>query len=186
MVGRGKPYLVGTQEFAALYGVKEQMPRQWVHRGSLAPETAVVVSGQMYWPLGFAVEFGKTGRGKTLDEEVLVRLEREQGPGWMPAAREELPPILGQQEIVELFHLPSQPTLVAAIESGRFAAPDWRLGGSGGLWLLDTVLGAVAELQEKARTPPWEPDPEVVTALREGRYAGPGAVVLPRGRAANK
>ncbi|MEV4557213.1 hypothetical protein AB0K51_09460 [Kitasatospora sp. NPDC049285] len=188
MVGRGKPYLVGTQEFAALYGVEKQMPRQWISRGALDRETAVVISGQMYWPLGVAVEFGKQGRGKALDEEVLARLRESQGPGWTPAAKAELPPIVGQQELVEVFRLPSQPTLVTAIDSGRFPPADWQLGGSGGLWLLDTVLGeeALARLRETARSLPWVPDEEVVRALREGRYDGPGAVVLPRGRMASK
>lgn len=182
---RGKPYVVGMQEFAALYDVQSQMIRQWMHRGVLDAETGIVVSGQLYWPLGFAAGYGKTTpRRKTLNETVLQELMEQQKPGWTPQTKAELPVIVGQQEIVALFDLPSQPTLVMAVESGRFVAADWQLGGSGGLWLLDTVLEAAPDLQASARTLPWVPNPYVVAALRDGRYEGPGSVVLSRGPAA--
>ncbi|GAA0694957.1 hypothetical protein GCM10010193_57070 [Kitasatospora atroaurantiaca] len=184
---RGKPYIVGMQEFAAIYDVQSQMIRQWLHRGALDAETAIVVSGQLYWPLGFAAGYGETTpRRKTLNEAALQELVEQQEPGWMPQTKAELPAIVGQQEIVAMFDLPSQPTLVMAVETGRFVAADWRLGGSGGLWLLDTVLETVPDLQASARTLSWVPNPDVVAALRAGRYEGPGSVVLSRGRAAKK
>lgn len=84
MVGR-KPYLVGHQEFAALYRVEAQMVSQWMSRGRavLDPETAIVVSGVRYWPLGFAARFGQTTpRPKPLDVRFKQRLIDEQGAGF--------------------------------------------------------------------------------------------------------
>ncbi|MDN0193928.1 hypothetical protein [Streptomyces sp. S.PNR 29] len=183
-----KPYLVGHQEFAALYGVEAQMVSQWLHpsRGVLDPASAIVVSGVRYWPLGFACRFGRTTpRPKLLDVRYKERLIAEQGEGWEADSREQLPPIVGQQEIIELFHLPSQGTLATRIAAGNFPQEDWLLSGSM-LWLLDTVLGAVPELRATARSLAWEVDDLVAAALREGTYDGPGSKVLTRGRYARK
>ncbi|OIJ97789.1 hypothetical protein BIV25_13355 [Streptomyces sp. MUSC 14] len=183
-----KPYLVGHQEFAALYGVEPQMVSQWLapSRGVLDPATAIVVSGVRYWPLGFACRFGTmTARPKVLDLFCKKRLMQEQGEGWEADSRDQLPPIVGQQEIIELFHLPSQGTLASTIASGRFPEEDWLLSGSG-LWLLDTVTEAAPELRESARSLPWEVDDKVAAALRGGTYDGPGSMVLTRGRYARK
>ncbi|GAA1919895.1 hypothetical protein [Streptantibioticus ferralitis] len=184
----GKPYLVGHQEFAALYGVEAQMVSQWLapSRAVLDPATAIVVSGVRYWPLGFACRFGQmTARPKTLHLEVKERLMAEQGEGWMAFSREELPPIVGQQEIIELFRLPKQGNLATAIATGRFPECDWLLSGSR-LWLLDSVIEAAPGLLNSARSLPWEVDEQVAAALREGRYDGPGSVVFTRGRHARK
>jgi hypothetical protein len=183
-----KPYLVGQQEFAALYGVEPQMVSQWLapSRGVLDPATAIVVSGVRYWPLGFACRFGTmTARPKLLDVRYKSRLMAEQGAGWEADSRDQLPPIVGQQEIIELFHLPSQGTLATTIASGRFPGEDWLLSGSR-LWLLDTVTGAARELRESARSLPWEVDERVAATLRAGTYDGPGSAVLSRGRYARK
>ncbi|MGW0822504.1 hypothetical protein [Streptomyces sp. NPDC002845] len=181
---RGKPFLVGNQEFAALYSVKPQMIGQWMHRGVLDPANAVIVSGVHYWPLGFAKGYGTTtARPKHVDESVLEELTSSQSPGWMAQTPEELPPIVGQQETIALFGIPSQGTLAMTIASGRFPSADWELSGSR-LWLLDTMLAAAPGLRETARSLPWAVDAEVLAALREGRYEGPGSQVLPRGRAA--
>jgi hypothetical protein len=183
-----KPYLVGHREFAALYGVEPQMVSQWLapSRGVLDPATAIVVSGVRYWPLGFACRFGTTtARPKLLDERYKNRLMAEQGWGWEADSRDQLPPIVGQQEIIELFRLPSQGTLAATIASGRFPEEDWLLSGSR-LWLLDTVTEAAPKLRENARSLPWEIDEQVASALRAGTYDGPGSVVLSRGRYARK
>ncbi|ORT54292.1 hypothetical protein [Streptomyces sp. CB03238] len=188
MHGLKKPYLVGHQEFAALYGVEAQMVGQWLapSRGVLDPATAIVVSGVRYWPLGFACRFGQTtARPKTLHIRVKERLIAEQGEGWEADLGDELPPIVGQQEIIEMFHLPAQGNLATTIASGRFPEEDWLLSGSR-LWLLDTVLDAVPALRESARSLPWDVDEEVIAALRAGTYDGPGSKVLTRGRHARK
>ncbi|MBT2366184.1 hypothetical protein J7E88_12910 [Streptomyces sp. ISL-10] len=185
---RLKPYLVGHQEFAALYGVEPQMVGQWLSpsRRTLDPATAMVVSGVRYWPLGFAVRYGTTTtRFKQVDIRVKERLIAEQGEGWEADLGEELPAIVGQQEIIQIFHLPSQGNLATAITTGRFPPHDWLLSGSP-LWLLDTVLDAVPELRASARSLPWEVDEAVVAALRDGTYDGPGSKVLTRGRHARK
>ncbi|MEU7640957.1 hypothetical protein AB0C11_33650 [Streptomyces sp. NPDC039016] len=179
-----KPYLVGHQEFAALYEVEPQMVAQWLapSRGVLDPATALVVSGARYWPLGFAARFGTTTpRFRQVQARVKQRIIAAQGDGWEADLGDELPPIVGQQEIIELFHLPSQGTLATAIASGRFPEEDWLLSGSR-LWLLDTVIEAAPALRAGARTLPWEIDEEVAAALRDGTYNGPGSMVLTRGR----
>ncbi|MFE7117516.1 hypothetical protein ACFU99_19085 [Streptomyces sp. NPDC057654] len=183
-----KPYLVGHQEFAALYGVAPQMVGQWLSpsRGALDPATATVVSGVRYWPLGFAVRYGTTTpRFKQVDLRVKGQLIAEQGEGWMADLGEKLPPIVGQHEIIQIFHLPAQGNLSTAVASGRFADSDWLLSGSQ-LWLLDTVIDAVPALRESARSVPWEVDESVVASLRDGTYDGPGSKVLTRGRHAKK
>jgi len=187
-MSRRKPYLVGHQEFAALYRVDPKQVAQWLapSRGVLDPSTAVVVSGVRYWPLGFAAGWGATAaRFRQVDLDAKARIIAEQGVGWEPGLRDELPPIVGQQEIIELFHLPSQGNLATTIASGRFPECDWLLSGSM-LWMLDTVLDAVAALRESARSLPWEADEAVVAALRDGTYGGPGSRVLTRGRHARK
>ncbi|MBY8884802.1 hypothetical protein K7472_08075 [Streptomyces sp. PTM05] len=181
-----RPYLVGHQEFAALYDVRAQMVQQWLNRGVLDPGTAVVVSGVRYWPLGFACRFGETTpRPKALNAAVKQRLMEAQGEGWLAESPGELPAIVGQQEIVALFHLPAQGNVATTIATGRFPASDWVLSGSG-LWLLDTVLGAVDDLRKSARSLAWEADEQVAAALRDGTYDGPGSAVLTRGRYARK
>ncbi|TVL92023.1 hypothetical protein [Streptomyces sp. SAJ15] len=188
-MSRGKPYLVGHQEFAALYRVDPKQVAQWLSpsRGSvLDPETAIVVSGVRYWPLGFAAGWGATtARFRQVDLDVKARIIAEQGEGWEPGLGDELPPIVGQQEIIELFHLPAQGNLATTIATGRFPEHDWLLSGSM-LWMLDTVLDAVPKLRERARSLPWDVDEEVVAALRDGTYDGPGSRVLTRGRHARK
>ncbi|WP_405803429.1 hypothetical protein [Streptomyces sp. NBC_01187] len=179
-----KPYMVGHQEFAALYRVEPQMVAQWLSpsRGTLDPATATVISGVRYWPLGFACRYGTTTRRpKRIDETVQARIMAEQGEGWLADLGDELPPIVGQHELIQVFHLPSQGTLAMRIAAGNFPPPDWLLSGSS-LWLLDTVLDAVPELRTSARSLPWVPNEEVVASLRDGTYDGPGSRALTRGR----
>lgn len=184
-----RPYLVGHQEFAALYRVDPKQVAQWLSpsRGSvLDPSTAVVVSGVRYWPLGFAAGWGATtARFRQVDLDAKARIIAEQGEGWEPRLAAELPPIVGQHEIIQIFTLPAQGTLATTIASGRFPDHDWLLSGSM-LWLLDTVLGAAEMLRETARSLPWQVNETVVTALRNGTYDGPGSSVLTRGRHARK
>lgn len=156
-MGRRKPYLVGHQEFAALYRVDPKQVAQWLapSRGVLDPSTAIVVSGVRYWPLGFAAGWGATtARFRQVDLDAKARIIAEQGEGWEPGLRDALPPIVGQQEIIELFHLPAQGNLATTIASGRFPERGWLLSGSM-LWMLDTVLDAVPALRESARSLPW-------------------------------
>jgi hypothetical protein len=181
-----KPYMVGHQEFAALYRVEPQMVAQWLSpsRAALDPSTAIVISGVRYWPLGFACRYGSTTRrAKQIDKAVKAHIMAAQGQGWLADLGDELPPIVGQHEIIQIFNLPSQGTLATRIAAGGFRPPDWLLSGSQ-LWLLDTVLDAVPELRASARSLPWEPDAQVVAALRDGTYDGPGSRVLTRGRVA--
>jgi hypothetical protein len=183
---RWKPYLVGHQEFAALYGVRPQMVSQWLSRGVLDPATAIIVSGVRFWPLGFAARYGTlTPRFKQVNVRVKERLMAEQGEGRETYLGEELPPIVSQHEIIQLFRLPAQGNLAQTIATGRFPAHDWLLSGSR-LWLLDTVLEAVPALRASARSLAWEPDEAVVAALREGTYDGSGSKVLSRGPYARK
>ncbi|MFB7500419.1 hypothetical protein ACFC09_38070 [Streptomyces sp. NPDC056161] len=185
---RLKPYLVGHQEFAALYSVEAQMVSQWLapSRRVLDPATALVVSGVRYWPLGFACRFGTmTARPKALDLWYKKRLMAEQGEGWEADSLDQLPPIVGQQEIIALFRLPSQGTLAARIAAGNFPEEDWQLSGSR-LWLLETVLEDAPALRASARSLRWDIDEKVAAALREGTYNGPGSEVLTRGRHARK
>ncbi|WP_330317971.1 hypothetical protein [Streptomyces platensis] len=183
---RRKPFLVGIQEFAALYGVVPGKVGQWVSRGTLDPATAIVVSGVRYWPLGFAARYGTTTRRfKQVDMGVKERLIAEQGEGWEADLGEDLPPIVGQHEIIQIFHLPAQGNLATTIASGRFPDSDWVLSGSM-LWLLDTVMEAAPALRESSRSLTWEADETVVAALRDGTYDGPGSKVLARGPYARK
>ncbi len=187
-MSRRKPYLVGHQEFAALYRVDPKMVAQWLapSRSVLDPSTALVVSGVRYWPLGFAARFGTTtARFRQVDLDVKARIVEEQGAGWEPDLGDELPPIVGQQEIITMFHLPAQGNLATTIATGRFPGCDWLLSGSM-LWLLETVLDAVPDLRQSARSVSWDADEEVVAALRGGTYDGPGSRVLTRGRHASK
>jgi len=178
----GKPFMVGQQEFAALYDVRPSMVSQWMSRGVLDPETSLIVSGVRYWPLGFAEDFGQTTpRPKMVNTAYRQQLVDAQRPGWVARARGEVPAIVGQQEVMEIFRLPAQGNLATAIASGRFPEPDWILSGSG-LWLLETVLDAAPALGRSARTLTWDVDEVVADALRGGRYEGPGSRVLPRGR----
>ena len=187
-MSRRKPYLVGHQEFAALYRVDPMMVSQWLaaSRRVLDPSTAIVVSGVRYWPLGFAARFGTTTkRFRQVDVDAKARIIAEQGEGWEPDLGDELPPLVGQQEIIEMFHLPSQGNLATTIATGRFPESDWLLSGSM-LWMLDSVLEAVPALRESARSVPWDLDEAVVTALRDRTYDGPGSRVFTRGRHARK
>lgn len=178
---RERPFLAGQREFAAVYGVQPQMIRHWLLRGALDPDDAIVVSGVRYWPLGVVVRFGPARpQPKPVVESVLEQLKEEQAPGWMAYSADELPPIVGQQEVQSLFRLPTQANVATAIATGRFCAPDWRLSGSP-LWLLETVVEHAPVLKETARGVSWEMDNAVLSNLREKRYDGPGSVVLPRG-----
>ncbi|MFC5802195.1 hypothetical protein ACFPWT_16695 [Streptomyces formicae] len=180
-MSRRKPYLVGHQEFARLYRVDPKQVAQWLSpsRGSvLDPSTAVVVSGVRYWPLGFAVGWGATtARFRQGDHDAKAEIIAELGEGWEPSLAAELPPIVGQHKIIQIFGLPAQGTLATTIASGRFPERDWLLSGLM-LWMLETVLDAAEMLRETARTLPWEVDEAVVAALRDGTYDGPGSRVL--------
>ncbi|MFI5799081.1 hypothetical protein [Streptomyces sp. NPDC051677] len=182
----GKPFLAGRQEFAALYRVKPTQVTQWVARGVLNYEQAVIVSGSPYWLLSFARGFGQmTPRPKELDERSLQQLVAAQEPGVWARSVDELPPLLGLQEATQLFSLSSQQNLSAVVRQGRFVSADYQLSGSP-LWLLDTLIEAAPEIQAKSRTVMWAIVPQVEAALRQRRYTGPGSVIIPRGHAAAK
>ncbi|MFE4424415.1 hypothetical protein [Streptomyces sp. NPDC056817] len=184
LVVAGKPFLVGRKEFAALYGVKPTVVTQWVVRGGLDYEHAVIVSGSPYWLLSFARGYGQTRpRPKALDERALQQVVASQEPGVWARSKDEVPPLVGLQEAVQLFGMSSQQNLSAVVRQGRFAPADYRLSGSP-LWLLDTIIEAAPDLRAKSRTVMWAIVPQVEAALRQGRYTGPGSTVVPRGPAA--
>jgi hypothetical protein len=179
-----KPFLAGVQEFAALYGVKPDMPAKWVHRGVLDYSQAIIVSGSPYWPLGFASRFGETTpRPKPLDGSVLDRLKQEQAPGRMVSEASQVPPLAGHAEIMALFDLEKQPIVTMATQRGRLPAPDYSLSGSP-LWLLEHVVQAAPRLRESARQIDWAINEEVLTALRGRRWTG--SVIKPRGARASR
>ncbi|MFH8771994.1 hypothetical protein [Streptomyces sp. NPDC017958] len=181
-----KAFLAGRQEFADLYGVKHTQVTQWVARGVLNYDRAVIVSGSPYWLLSFVRGFGEmTPRPKELDQRVLKQLVAAQEPGVWARTKDEVPPLVGLQEATALFGLTSQQNLSAVVRQGRFAPADYQLSGSP-LWLLDTLIKAAPEIQAKSRTVMWAIVPQVEAELRQGRYTGPGSAIVPRGRAAAK
>jgi hypothetical protein len=182
----GKPFLAGRQEFAALYGVKPTQVTQWLARGALNYDHAVIVSGSPYWLLSFVRGFGQmTPRPKELDDRLLQQLVATQEPGAWTRDVKGMPPLVGLQEATQLFGLSSQQNLSAVVRQGRFAPADYQLSGSP-LWLLDTLIEAAPEIQAKSRTVMWAIVPQVEAALRQGRYNGPGSKIVPRGHAATR
>ncbi|MEV0502077.1 hypothetical protein AB0I84_31410 [Streptomyces spectabilis] len=182
-----KPYLAGGAEFAALYGVKRLQVSQWISRdGTLDYRYAKIISGSPYWLLDFARRFGETTpRPRQLNEAELARLEAEQSPGRWVSEVSQLPPLVGQAELVELFRLPSSALLRNTVKSGRFRPADYTLSGSP-IWLLEPVVDDVPALQAGARAVDWSMDEKVLAALRDGTYDGPGSKIIPRGRAASR
>ncbi|MEU3566882.1 hypothetical protein AB0E96_00405 [Kitasatospora sp. NPDC036755] len=188
-----KPVLVGQQEFSAIYGGTARNVAQWIQRNQLDYSEAVIISGRAYWTLGFAVAQGERfKRPKEPNMAVVEQLVEEQSPGRglvsaLTVHRGDLPPIVGQHEIVAMIDEdPSSflPRLEAAIRDDRFPAPDWRLSGSP-LWLLSSALDTLETTTRfsklKSRTPVI--NREVVEALQSGRYDGPGSEILRRGAA---
>ena len=181
-----KPFMAGIKEIGDVYGVGKALVSQWAKRDVVAPDAAVIVSGSRYWPLAYVRDFGPKSRNpKEPDAEVLKRLCAEQEPGaWVESAG-ELPPIVGLQEITELFGLDDQRKTAAFARQGRFGSEDWRLSGSP-LWLLDTIVARVPELRAATLaaglrgTREWVVDSGVEAALRERRYDGPGSEILAR------
>lgn len=182
-----KPYLAGRMEFAALYGVRPLQVSQWISRDqSLDYRYAKIISGSPYWLLQFAKGFGETTpRPRHLNQAELERLTKEQDPGYWVREVEQLPPLVGQSELVALFRLPSVELLRKSIGTGRFRPADYTLSGSP-IWLLEPVVADAPALQEGARTVDWAVDDKVLAALRDGSYEGPGSRIVPRGKAANK
>ncbi|MGW1064353.1 hypothetical protein ACWD4F_07555 [Streptomyces aureus] len=182
-----KPYLAGGAEFAALYDVKRLQVSQWISRdGTLDYRYAKIISGSPYWLLQFAKGFGQTTpRPRHLNEAVLAQLVKEQDPGHWVGEVDQLPPLVGQAELVALFQLPSGALLRKAISTGRFRPADYSLSGSP-IWLLEPVMEDVPALQAGARGVEWAVDDTVLASLRNGTYDGPGARIVPRGKAARQ
>ena len=181
----GRPFLAGSDEFGRLYGVKRLQVSQWISRDHTLDYTyARIVSGSPYWLLDFAKRFGETTpRKKNLNEDVLAELVEAQSPGYWESVVADLPPIVGIQECAAIFRI-SQQAMADHARGDHFPEGDYRLSGSP-LWLLDAVAGPDVYVgPPRTRGRDWTPDAEVVAALREGRYDGPGAVIKPRGRAA--
>jgi hypothetical protein len=181
-----KVFLAGRQEFAAVCGARPTQPTQWLARGVLNYDRAVIVSGSPYWLLSFVRDYGRTmTRSKNVDHRALQRIVAEQEPGVWAESVEEVPPLVGLQEATQLFGLTSAQNLSAVVRQGRFAPADYRLSGSP-LWLLDTLIAAAPEIRAKSRTVMWAVDSQVEAALRQKRYAGPGSFIVPRGLAAKR
>ncbi|MFE2842580.1 hypothetical protein ACFXKS_03300 [Streptomyces scopuliridis] len=182
-----KPYLAGGAEFAALYDVKRLQVSQWISRDqTLDYRYAKIISGSPYWLLQFVKGFGQTTpRTKHVNEIELARLIKEQDPGHWVGEVSQLPPLVGQAELVALFRLPSGALLRKAISTGRFRPADYTLSGSP-IWLLEPVVEDVPALQAGARGVAWAVDERVLAALRDGTYDGPGAKIVPRGKVARQ
>lgn len=182
-----KPYLAGGAEFAALYDVKRLQVSQWISRDhTLDYRYAKIISGSPYWLLQFVKGFGETTpRPKHLNQTELERLTKEQDPGYWVREVEQLPPLVGQAELVALFRLPSGALLRKAMSTGRFRPADYNLSGSP-IWLLEPVVADAPALQAGARGVDWVIDEEVLAALRDGSYDGLGSRIVPRGKAAKK
>ncbi|MFE9553124.1 hypothetical protein ACFYOD_06530 [Streptomyces sp. NPDC006703] len=182
-----KPYLAGGAEFAALYNVKRLQVSQWISRDqTLDYRYAKIISGSPYWLLQFVKGFGETTpRPKHLNEAELARLVKEQDPGYWVSEVDQLPPLVGQTELVALFGLPSTALLRKAVGTGRLRPSDYTLSGSP-IWLLESVVEDAPALQGGARTVDWTIDDDVLAALRAGTYSGPGARIIPRGPAAKQ
>ncbi|MEV6022317.1 hypothetical protein [Streptomyces sp. NPDC052036] len=116
-------------------------------------------------------------------QRVLQQQVAAQEPGVWATSVAEVPPLVGLQEATQLFGLTSQQNLSAVVRQGRCAPADYQLSGSP-LWLLDTLIEAAPDIRAKSRTVMWAIAPQVEAALRQGRYTGPGSVIVPRGRAA--
>ncbi|MFM9596236.1 hypothetical protein ACKI1J_40705 [Streptomyces scabiei] len=182
-----KPYLAGGAEFAALYGVKRLQVSQWISRDhTLDYRYAKIISGSPYWLLQFVKRFGETTpRPRQLDTAELDRLVKEQSPGYWVGEVEQLPPLVGQAELAALFQLTDGALVRKAMSTGRFRPADYTLSGSP-IWLLEPVVEDAPALQASARGVEWAIDQQVLAALRNGTYDGPGSKIIPRGRAANK
>ncbi|MGW6886765.1 hypothetical protein [Streptomyces chartreusis] len=182
-----KPYLVGGAEFAALYDVRRLQVSQWISRDhTLDYRYAKIISGSPYWLLQFAKRFGETTpRPRQLNESELARIVKEQSPGYWAGEVEQLPPLVGQAELVALFQLTSGALLRKAMGTGRFRPADYTLSGSP-IWLLEPVVEDAPALQAGARGVDWAIDEKVLAALRDGTYDGPGSKIIPRGRAASR
>ncbi|WP_327073191.1 hypothetical protein OG196_14185 [Kitasatospora purpeofusca] len=184
--------LVGSQEFAAVYGVPARNTAQWIQRGLLDYQEAVIVSGRAYWPIGAAVAFGESAeRPRTPDMAYVEQLVAEQAPGRsaktaLAVRAKDLPPIVGIQEVLALTgEDPTKGKLVTdAVTKGVFTSPDWRLSGSP-LWLLPNALTGLDRMRERPKSRPLVVIPEVLAALENGTYDGPGSQVLTRGQRAD-
>ncbi|WP_149038073.1 hypothetical protein [Kitasatospora sp. MBT63] len=203
MCGVKKPLLAGKSEFGAVYGVTAARVSEWVTRGNLDYSHARVISGSPYWLLDFVRRFGEmTTRSKAVDASALQAIVEAQQPAAWVTDVAELPVIVGQQEVMQIFGLEHGTLVEQAQKRGAWPAGDWSLSGSH-LWLLDTVLEAAALVAKDPTARPWAPaeaervrhravariwtpDDAVVDALRVGSYDGPGSKILPRGRAAKK
>ncbi len=198
-----KPLLAGKSEFGAVYGVTAARVAEWLTRGTLDYSHARVISGSPYWLLEFVRRYGElTIRSKAVNETALQTIVDAQQPAAWVADIADLPVIVGQQEVMQIFGLEHGTLVEQAQKRGAWPVGDWNLSGSH-LWLLDTALDAaalvakdptarpwapaeVSRIRHRAVARIWEPDAEVVKALREGSYDGPGSKILPRGRAAKK
>ncbi|MEU8968947.1 hypothetical protein AB0D11_06665 [Streptomyces monashensis] len=167
--------------------MKRLQVSQWISRDhTLDYRYAKIISGSPYWLLHFVKGFGQTTpRVKHLNEVVLDQLVKEQDPGHWVREVGQLPPLVGQAELVSLFNLPSGALLRKAVSTGRFRPADYALSGSP-IWLLEPVMEDAPALQAGARGVEWAVNDEVLTALRDGTYSGPGARIVPRGKAAQR
>lgn len=182
-----KPLLFGRMEIGRVYNIKPAaVSNNWVYKGILAYEDAVIVSGKPVWPGGLvlALALPPGSRGRQLDEQELAALEEEQKAGVRPMKRGELPPLVGAQEYGQLFGVSEFTVSSAALsDSGQMPAPDYELSGSK-VWLLDTVLAHAPKTMEMSRKKIWVLRDDVAEALGEGRYDGPGSFFSQRGNKA--
>ncbi|MGF0173149.1 hypothetical protein ACQF36_22400 [Streptomyces sp. Marseille-Q5077] len=181
-----KPLLLGRKEIGRIYNVAAAgISNNWVPQGVLSYEDAVIVSGKPYWPGGLVIGLALPpgSRGRQLDEQALAEVEKEQGATARPRTKEELPPLVGLQEYGALFGV-DQERVAHARRRGHGMLPteDYLLSGSP-VWLLESALEAAPATLEQSRMGVWQLQQDVVDALREGRYEGPGSTIAKRGKA---
>ncbi|MFJ4010295.1 hypothetical protein [Streptomyces sp. NPDC090026] len=184
-----KPLLLGRKEIARIYNIAPTaVSDRWVPQGILSYEDAAIVSGKPFWPGGFVVDLALPpgSRGRQLDVGTLEKLEREQGARVRPMKKGELPPLVGAKEYGELFGV-TEVAVGQAVQrdTGMLPDADYVLSDSR-VWLLSTVLEAAEATMAKSRRATWVLNPDVVGALQEGRYEGPGSFIVKRGKAASR
>jgi hypothetical protein len=130
------PYLLGHAEIAALFGVERQTSQKWKTDGTL-PSPDVVASGNPYWLLATVQHL--EGRGdRRITTERLNAYKAGIADGYEVAQVDELPVIVGVQEVARLLGTTSQ-TIARWRSRDTLPEADLTLSRSP-LWALESIL----------------------------------------------